>query len=233
MQASDLAALPPTGNHERPTLNRTRILEAALELVDTEGLEALSMRRLGAVLGVEAMSLYHHIPSKAELLDGLVSMLLRQVPLPEVAAVSWETALKTGFVDFRRVMLAHPAAFRLVCSRPAVEPRSLAVIARAFAVLSAAGFAPGEVRSAWNSLLCYALGYIECEVTGVGKAVRSGAMMEAIRAQDSHEFTALRAAWADWSPEAWSDDEEYERGLEAMLSGLGRRLHGGAHPVSS
>jgi AcrR family transcriptional regulator len=234
--AGDLAQadLPAqTGDHERPALNRTRILEAALDLVDHEGLEALSMRRLGAVLGVEAMSLYHHIPSKAELLDGLVALLLRQVPLPEVAAVSWDDALVTGFVDFRRVMLAHPAAFALVCSRPAAEPQALAVIARAFAVLSAAGFTPSDARAAWNTLLCYALGYIECEVTGVGKDVRSGAMREAIRAQVGPEFAALRAAWADWSPEAWSDDVEYRRGLEAILAGLDHRRVRGPLPASA
>jgi AcrR family transcriptional regulator len=217
---------------ERPGLTRQRILDAALELVDAEGLEALSMRRLGAHLGVEAMSLYHHFPSKAALLDGLVALLLGAVPLPDPGEATWEQALVRGFADFRQVMLAHPNAFPLVCSRPVGDAESLAPIALAFAVLAAAGFNPSETRTVWCALLSYALGCIECEVTGVGIAVRKGAMVELIRSQEGPAFEALRAAWSGDVLEEWSDDLEYTRGLEALLAGFRLQLseRGPAHP---
>ena len=92
---------------ERHALTRRRILDAALALVDSEGLKALSMRRLGAALGVEAMSLYHHFPSKEELLDGLVATVLSEVPLPEATPTGWEDAVRYGFASpFRRILLA-------------------------------------------------------------------------------------------------------------------------------
>jgi AcrR family transcriptional regulator len=97
---------------ERHALTRRRILDTALQLVDSEGLRALSMRRLGAALGVEAMSLYHHFPSKGELLDGLVATVLSEVPLPEATPTGWEDAVRYGFGAFRRI-LRHPGGRRL------------------------------------------------------------------------------------------------------------------------
>jgi hypothetical protein len=73
-------------------------------------------------------------------------------------------------------------------------------------------------------LLSYALGYIECEVTGVGMAVRKGAMVDLIRSQEGPAFEALRAAWSGDALEEWRDDVEYVRGLSALLAGFGLRL---------
>ncbi len=215
---------------ERQALTRQRILEAALELLDAEGLEALSMRRLGAVLGVEAMSLYHHFSSKGALLDGIVALLLRQVPLPEIDSAPWDLAILQGFVDFRRVMLAHPSAVPLVCERPALDPESLVPMALAFAALSAAGFSPDDVYSAWCTLLSYVLGYIESEVSGVGKAARGAEMLELIQRLEGPAYEALRAAWSESGLRTWSDDREYVRGLEVILAGLRLRLAESARP---
>ena len=223
----EAGAPPPAaglGDGERAALSPQRILDAALELVDAEGLEALSMRRLGALLGVEAMSLYHHFPSKSALLDGLVTTLLRQVPLPDPGDAPWEQALLRGFTDFRRVMLAHPGAFPLVSSRPASDPESLTPIARAFGVLAGAGFSPSQVKSAWGALLSYVLGYIDCEVTGVGTAAESGAMADLIRDLDGLGFEALRASWVEAALHERTNDDEFAWGLETLLAGLRLRL---------
>ena len=74
------------GAEPRTPLTRDRVLQAALALADAGGIEALSMRKLGEAVGVEAMSLYNHVPSKADLLDGLVDLVFSEIELPSGAA---------------------------------------------------------------------------------------------------------------------------------------------------
>ena len=207
---------------DRPALTRQRILDAALDLADAEGLDALSMRRLGAVLGVEAMSLYHHVPSKAALLDGLVALVLSRVPLPEVSGRAWEDLVRTGLIEFRRLMLRHRSIFPLVWSRPVADPAALRPVARAFAVLHAAGFAPRQAMSAWCTLLSYTFGYIECEVSGMAQANRGESILQAVRKQEGGEYGSLRLSHETASE--WDDDEEYERGLRTVIAGLRAEL---------
>src|SRR5205823_2977030 len=80
----------------RTPLSSERILDAAVELLDRDGLDALSMRHLGAALGVEAMSLYRHFPSKVRLLEGLAGRLLSELALPVPAAAPWDVPLRAG-----------------------------------------------------------------------------------------------------------------------------------------
>jgi TetR/AcrR family tetracycline transcriptional repressor len=209
---------------ERRALTRRRILEAALDLADTEGLEAVSMRRLGAQLGVEAMSLYHHFPSKAALLDGLVTLVLTRVPLPAVVSTDWEEMLRTGFGDFRRVMLAHRAVFPLVAGRPMTDPDALVPVARAFTILHAAGFTPRAALSAWCTLLAYVFGYIDCEITGIGEASRGGEMLEVVDRQADPAFASLQLSHRQAGE--WDDDAEFDLGLRAVIAGLREQLLG-------
>ena len=95
----------------RTPLNRERVLAAAVALADAEGLPALTMRRLAADLGVEAMSLYYHLPGKNGLLDGLVETVIAEAvgraSAPR-AAVDWRDTLRGWFLAAREVMLRHP-----------------------------------------------------------------------------------------------------------------------------
>ena len=77
----------------RTPLNRDRVLHAALALADAGGIDSLSMRKLGEAVGVEAMSLYNHVPSKADLLDGLIDLVFSEIELPSGAA-GWRTAMR-------------------------------------------------------------------------------------------------------------------------------------------
>src|SRR5918998_4367880 len=92
---------------KRRPLSRRRILETAVRYVDREGLEALSMRKLGSELGVEAMSLYNHVPNKSALLDGMVEVLLGEL---EVSSEDeeWERRGRGGYPAFPRVAAEHP-----------------------------------------------------------------------------------------------------------------------------
>src|SRR5215210_8896967 len=91
---------------ERQPLSRRRILEEAVRFADREGLEALTMRKLGAELGVEAMSLYNHVPNKSALLDGMVEVLLGEVKVSSENH-DWEERIRDGYRAFRRLAHRH------------------------------------------------------------------------------------------------------------------------------
>src|ERR687894_3158370 len=101
----------------RQPLNRRRVLEEAVRFADREGLEALTMRKLGAELGVEAMSLYNHVPNKGALLDGMVEVLLGEVEIPP-RSKDWEVRVRDGYRAFRRLAHEHPNVFPLLVQRP-------------------------------------------------------------------------------------------------------------------
>src|SRR3954454_24006069 len=94
----------------RDPLTRDRVLRAAVDVVDREGLGALSMRRLGQELGVEAMSLYRYVPSKADLLDGVYGAILADIVVPKKAAAEWRKTARAYARAFRKALVAHPNA---------------------------------------------------------------------------------------------------------------------------
>ena len=206
----------------REPLSRTRILEAALRLIDAEGLDALSMRRLGSELGVEAMSLYHYFPSKDALLDGVVDEVLGEVPLPDPTRTDWADALREGFADFRRVMLAHPAVFPLVASRPPSTSDAMRPIAIAFNLFQAAGFGPREAVSAWDGLLAYVFGHILLQISGGMAVAHGGKLIEVVQDQTGDEFAALRAAWSTAGD--WDMEQAFLAGLDTVIEGLRQGL---------
>jgi AcrR family transcriptional regulator len=101
----------------REPLSRERIARAALALIDAEGLEAFSMRRLGAQLGVEAMALYHHFRDKGELLDAVMDCLVDELDLPPRGEVPPLARLRRTMVSWRGQAVAHPRAYMLLAAR--------------------------------------------------------------------------------------------------------------------
>jgi AcrR family transcriptional regulator len=97
----------------RPPLTRERALRAAVELADREGLAELSMRRLAAVLGVEAMSLYHHVPNKEAILSGMVDLVFAEIDLPPRDG-PWQSALRRRMSSMREVLVRHRWALRIL-----------------------------------------------------------------------------------------------------------------------
>ena len=115
---------PSVAAQNRPPLTRERIIEAALHIVDGQGLGRLTMRRLGDALQVEAMAIYHHMPrGKEELLDGVVESLVEAMEhdkdVLSTPRDGWQDFLQRLAHGVRRVALEHPKAFPLVASRPA------------------------------------------------------------------------------------------------------------------
>src|SRR5438132_10169146 len=109
----------------RTPLSAERIVETAIELIDREGLEALSMRRLGSALGVEAMSLYRHYPSTAVLLEAVVGRLLAELLLPVPGSAPWQDAFRALARDYRQLLLRHPNAIPLLATLQLSNPGAL------------------------------------------------------------------------------------------------------------
>jgi AcrR family transcriptional regulator len=133
----------------RKPLSPERIVEAAIELIDREGLEALSMRHLGAALGVEAMSLYRHFPSKAVLLEAVVARLLADLLLPGSGSVAWQESFRALARDYRQLLLRHPNAIPLLATLQLSNPGALGAAGAVMAVLRDAGF---DARTALHVL---------------------------------------------------------------------------------
>src|SRR5262249_19646179 len=123
----------------RQPLTRDAILDAALELLDRHGMDGLSMRRLGTALGVEAMSLYHHIPNKAALLDGIHERILLSLD-PPTHARTWQSYARHQAHALHRALLAHPHAIPLFATRPASTQAAIERLDRYLEVLLRAGF---------------------------------------------------------------------------------------------
>jgi AcrR family transcriptional regulator len=150
----------------RAGLTREKVLDAALELVDAQGLPALSMRKLGAVLGVEGMTLYHYFPSKAALLDSLVERVfgLAMADAPVGGAGEW-TGWLYGFArSMRTTLLRHPGALTLVATRPVSTPESLRMVEHALAQLRAAGLPLARAMDVINAVATFVIGHTLAEV---------------------------------------------------------------------
>ncbi|HEX6445828.1 MAG TPA: TetR/AcrR family transcriptional regulator C-terminal domain-containing protein [Streptosporangiales bacterium] len=125
-------------------LTRQDILRAAVRLADRDGLAALSMRRLGAELGVEAMALYHHVPNKEALLDGMVEEVAAEVPVPRFTAAGWRNGMRRYALALLDAVAAHPELVPLALYRPAVTPRNLQTMEDLLRGLHSAGFEPRQ-----------------------------------------------------------------------------------------
>jgi AcrR family transcriptional regulator len=123
----------------RATLTRQRVLESAVELADQHGIESVSMRRLGQELGVEAMSLYTHVRSKDDLLDGMVEVVMGEIPAPRKGG-QWKATLRRAVLDARSVLLRHPWAPAIIETRAAPGPATLRQYDTVMGILRDGGF---------------------------------------------------------------------------------------------
>jgi AcrR family transcriptional regulator len=148
---------------DRPRLSRDRIVEAALELVDRDGLEGLSMRRLGERLGVEAMSLYNHVAGKDALLDALIEDTLDEATRDLPDGGGWQDMLRGYASALRRALLRHPRAAELGLRRPATTPGSLDAVERLLGTLARAGVPPERGLDMVNALSVFVLAHVVAE----------------------------------------------------------------------
>ncbi|MGH3302396.1 MAG: TetR/AcrR family transcriptional regulator C-terminal domain-containing protein [Streptosporangiaceae bacterium] len=147
----------------RPRLTREKVLAAALEFVDANGLAALSMHKLGAGLGVQGMSLYSHVASKDALLDGIVEAMTREAQMPPAGETDWRDALRHLAGEIRGIILRHPAAAPLLVSRRVMPTRRLEQVDAYIRLLMRAGFTEDRAMDVLRTVYMYAHGYALAE----------------------------------------------------------------------
>jgi AcrR family transcriptional regulator len=210
-QAQPAPPPPARRRRGRPAkLSRQAILTAALALLDREGADALTMRRLGAELGVEAMSLYRHVKDRDELLEGLADFLATELE-PRRGEVEWPDALRTFAGELRALARRHPAAFSLVGMRVLATPYVLRPIEEVLASLRSGGFTPARAILAYRLVSSYARGYALAELSGFAIEVAPDAPLPAVR--------ALGRRLASEPTES-----SFRAGLETIIAGLRAQL---------
>lgn len=178
VDADSLVVAGSPAPSERIPLDRRRIVLAAVAFIDANGLPALSMRRLGALLGVEAMSLYQYVSGRENLLDGVVDAIIDEMYEDDDVLASpkdgWQDFLQRLAHGVRRVALAHPKAFPLVASRPPEAPwlrpplRSLRVVEDFLTTLISHGFDDDRAVQAYRAFSGFLLGHLLLEATLLG-----------------------------------------------------------------
>ncbi|MDQ3863836.1 MAG: TetR/AcrR family transcriptional regulator C-terminal domain-containing protein [Actinomycetota bacterium] len=204
---------------QRRPLSRRRILEAAIRFVDREGLEALSMRKLGSELGVEAMSLYNHVPNKDALLDGMVEVLLGELEVPPEDE-GWERRIREAYRAFRRLAHEHPNVFPLLITRPPDTMDGIWLVEEFLKTLGRAGFDPETALYAFRALSSYASGYAMAEIRGFAMepaGTRLGAVT--LSPDDFPHIHELGASLREVD-----HNTEFEFGLDLILTGLKVKL---------
>ena len=142
----------------RSPLSKARVLHAAVTLVDEIGIAALSMRKLGEVLGVEAMSLYKHVSNKNDILDGIVDLVASEFEVPAIGA-DWKVAMRRRAISAHEVLMRHQWATMLVVSRLNVGPAMLRYVDATIGCLREAGFSYPMADHAWNAIDSYIYGF--------------------------------------------------------------------------
>lgn len=203
----------------REPLTREKIVDKALEMLDAEGVEGLSMRRLGDALGVEAMALYHHFPNKDAILDGVLARIIEEtgpaMPLTD-AASDWKAVMLSGPASAGRAVAKHPKAGWLFLGRQYNTTDSLLMVEAPLQILKAAGFEGRTLVDAAHAIFAYTAGWYML-ASGQGGSW-SAVDAEAIAAVgDTAPLTSEFAAQlGDWS-------RGMEEGLLALLDGLEKR----------
>ena len=212
----------------RPALTRERVLRAGLEIADAEGIGALSMRSLARRLGVEAMSLYHHVANKEQLLDGMVDLVFAEIELP-ASDGDWKAAMRRRGDGMRAAMRRHPWALRLMESRTTPGPATLAHHDAVLGCLRAAGFSIVLTAHAYAVLDSYIYGFAHTEAAlpfqseqethdvakGIFEQLPAGAYPHLVELTVEHVLKP-----------GYSYGNEFEFGLELILDGLERALEG-------
>lgn len=197
-------------------LSRPAVLEAAVALVDEHGLGALSMRRLGAELGVEAMALYHYVSSKQDLMDGLVEQLFAQaLPALEEGEGPWQETMRRFARVMLQTLLDHQALVPVILSRPATTPAVLGILEHALTVLRQAGFSPAQALDLVYALIGFVVGHV---ATGGDATDRSATRYEQLAVLDTGAWPLLtEAVGAATSARPTST---FDVTLEAILGGF-------------
>jgi AcrR family transcriptional regulator len=202
------------------SLTRQKVLEAALQLIDRDGLERFSMRKLGAMLGVEAMSLYNHVENKGVLFDGVIEVIVLQATYPELPAATPQAELWAYIHAFRDVLRAHPQALPLVATNPFRTPATLTILDRLMATVHRANIQGVQAIYALQSIAGFTIGQTLLDVgrTPVAGFEPGAAGPIVWQRFPAERYPALHAALP--SIAQWSPDQEFDFGLQALFQSI-------------
>jgi AcrR family transcriptional regulator len=209
------------GPHQaRPgtALSRIGIAAAAMALVDREGLAALSTRRLGDELGCEAMSIYHHFPNKAHLMDALVDLMLAEARVPAADEGEWLDRLRQAAHGFRAMALMHPKFFPFFAVHRLNTPSGVAFINGIIGILREAGFSDRDAARYFREIGYYLTGAALDETAGYAQGPSAAEPVS--NATIAANFPHLAAAAGYFQPEHFQ--ATFETGLEMLLEGVRR-----------
>ncbi len=229
----------------REPLSRDRLLAAAVEIADAEGVGAVTMRRVSAAVGVEAMSLYHHVPGKEGLLDGLADTVgaevaeqiraIEEADLETGVNLDWQATLRRRFLTARTVMLKHPWAPGLMGSRASIPPSAFGIYESLLATMIEAGFSYHLAHRALHSFGSMPLGFVQ-ELFNPAAAGEEGdnelaeAELAAMAEFLPHMAAMVAAELHDHNDDVlgWCDSQsEFEFTLDLLLDGFARQLTNG------
>ena len=214
----------PRAGEER--LSREAILTAALRIVDDEGIDALTMRRLAATLQVNPMSLYHHLPNKAAVLAGLAELVFAGLEYPDPGdAVPWDEQVKDAARAYRNALRAHPnLALQVLSDTSAVSEVVVLTVEPFYRALDRAGLTPRQIFEAANTLVDFIHGF------SLGEAsVRSETfdlapdLLTRVEGLPAGKAPVLSRIVSELGPEglAYDFDSGFDSGLATLTAGIG------------
>ena len=219
---------------ERPArLTRERVLRTAIELADSSGIDAVTMRRLAELLGVEPMSLYYHLPNKQAILDGVLELVFAEIEHEtggfaidvQQADAAWQAKLRERVLAARRVMLRHPWAPSVLESRTELGLSTARYVDSIVGTLRSGGFSYDLIHHAMHALGSRMYGFSQ-ELDSAQGAGDADAESQAAMAAQLPHLSAMLQTVAHDDPDStlgWCDDQfEFEFGLDLVLEGLAR-----------
>ena len=214
----------------RAPLTRARVLETAVDLADTAGMDALTIRRLAERLGVEPMSIYYHVPNKEAILDGAVEVVFTEIEqatggfaVTETDA-AWKSSLRARILAARTVMLRHPWAPGVLDSRTDLGLTTARYVDSVVGTLRSGGLSYDLIHHGMHALGSRMFGFSQ-ELGEPDDDSADAAAMEQMAAHVPH-LAAMLSVVRHVEPEStlgWCDDQfEFEFGLDLILDGLER-----------
>jgi AcrR family transcriptional regulator len=200
------------------SLNKEQIVDAAIALIEQNGLADLSMRRLAADLGVGTMTLYSHVPNKEALLNGVVQKILEEIETPAGDVEPWTERVRFILRSFRQAALRHPTVVQLIAVNPPWTPPALRATEVGVAALKEAGFGDEAAAHAYRLLASYVIGYVSLELGGFFA-------MDESRVDGDFpfdDFPHLLGAAPYFV--SWDAESEFDLGINVILAGLHAQL---------
>jgi AcrR family transcriptional regulator len=223
-------AIQPKTRDGREPLSRERVLRAAIELADAGGIDSLSMRRLAQELGVEAMSLYHHVANKNDILSGIADKVVDEYELP-APGPDWKASIRRTAISAHRVLLRHPWAAGLLLAGTTPSVARLRYMDALLGTLRGAGFSAAMTDHAYHALDSHIMGFT-LWITGMNlpsddefDQLARGFLAQLPADEMPHLVEHVHQHLKPRDP---AEKPEFEFGLDLLLDGLERIL--GAAP---